>query len=760
MRRGFLSMWKVEFARFFLPAILSGASFGIFLHGYRLIDFFPIDSKSLLFSTLLAGLIGMIGYILLFHWVEKAIIDLSCLQKAGLAGISLLMGAFLFFTATTQWQKNARYFSLFLPKHTLEISIPARAGADAVSISWVTTSLGDVSYTAIDYEGWSLEKDRLVLTNPSNNHLRWVGKTGEKVQIVFETPMQDGNAVISWDGQGETLQFPRKKNTYEHTFEIPFYASQGWILLLGILNCALLSLPLCILGWQMRVEMLQSIQRSFSLTPRQVAQYEWAIIFALMILAFALRLPGLGNLFPSVEEYSHINAAKQITQGASIHDVYQRSMWLVTLPVSFMFRVFGYELSAARLLGVVFNVLAVIPLYLVARRINRPIAVLSVVLFATSPWVIAISRVVREYAYHPFYFFWIVYGMILLLDEIPRGFRIDRDWKIILQPKRFLLLPGLALPPLYALLADPLSTFKLILIAYAVLGLFLLLKVDFRHRKNLPVILLMAGAALVSAYFWHERFSMHLTVNLAPLDYFFLNSAQQWYFDRASIIPLVGLFGAMIFAFLTWRTNLVPAFLLILYAGFLGFFVFSSNRFFAPRHVSTTQLWYIILMAVGGYLIWVFLQTLPLLKNHRNRALVLIILIGLSFNFRYSLLPMTSRDPSMPITQEYHDDLSHLHAFMLSNADEQDVLISSRIYGRYVEWMDEPVFQAMYDFQVQTTEADILSIVDQYESGWIIIDNVRIERAVFSPEKAFQENDRIEYVGLFDGEHVWRWRAR
>ena len=753
-------MRDIEFLRHVLPALLFGASLGLFVHGYWLIDLFSVGSKSLLFFTFVAGLIGVTGYILLFRWLTSVFHELSSLQKVGVVGTSLLVGAFLFFTVTENWQKPARYISLFLPTHTLEISIPDEQNAGEISIVWITTSLGDTSYDTIAYEGWELKKDRLVLTNISDNHFRWAGKTGEQVQIVFESPSRSGKAFLSWDGQEETLQLSKKKNSYVHPFDIPFYASHGWTLLLGIMNFALLSLPLCFLVWRKRMEMLQTIHQGFAPTTQQIYAREWMVVLALVVLVLALRVPNLEILFPGVEEYSHINAAKQIIQGAPIESVYQRGMWLVTLPVTLMFRVFGYELWAARLLGVVFNALAVIPLYLITRKINRPVAILSVLLFATSPWVIAVSRVVREYAYYPFYFFCVIYGMILLLEQIPDHFHIDRDWKAIFKPRVLLLGSILAFLPFYALDIDYLSTFKLILIAYPALAFFAFLKIDLRYRKNLILVLAMIGIALRTAYLWRRYFFARAVVNLVPLHYFFMNSPQQWYFDRAMLIPVIGLLGAMLVSILVRRTNIIPLFFLILYSGSLAYFLFSSKKFFAPRHLSTTQIWYVVLVAIGLYLIWIFLQTFPSLKGKYGRAATMLVLAAMVINPRQVLVTVTSQDPYRPITEDYHDDLTDLQAFMLANVKADDVLISSRIYSRYVEWVDKPTFQKIYDFQVQSTETDVLSIVDQYDSGWIIIDNARIERAVFSPDKAFLDNDRIEYIGLFDDEHVWRWRAK
>ena len=760
MKRMVSFLREIRLVRHVLPAILFGASVGLFVHGYWLIDLFPVGSKTLLFYTWVVSLIGVTVYILLLRWVSTTLEGASHLQKAGILSVSLLAGAFLFFTVTGNWQKPGRYISLLLPTHTLEISVPAGQDSGEISIFWMTTSFGYTSYDSIDYEGWEIKKDRLILTNPSANHLRWVGKPGEKVQIAFESPTPGGQFLLSWDGNDETWKFSKKKLSYEHIFKTPFYATTTGTLSLGIFNFALLALPLCLLVWKKREELVQAIQQGFTPVARRIGAREWLVIVGVAVLALALRVPNLEILFPSVEEYSHINAAKQIVQGAPLGSVYERSLWLVTVPVSLMFRVFGYQLWAARLVGVIFNVLALIPLYLIARKINRPVAMLSMVLFATSPWIIAISRVVREYAMYPFYFLWVVYGMLWFLEQVPDGFRVDRDWKIFFKPSMVFMELVLVFLPYYSLNADYLSTFKLILIAYPALGLFAFLKIDLGYKKNLILVLALIGIALRIAYTWRGYFFARAEANWVPLRYFIINPIQQWYFDRTALIPMVGFFGFLVVSFWMRRKNCIPLFFLILYSGTLAYFLFSSKKFFAPRHLSTTQIWYVLLVAVAFYLLWVFLQTFPSLRGYYARIATFAVLTGMVLNIPQVLVPITSRTPSMPITEDYHNDLTDLQAFMLANVKAGDILISSRIYSRYVEWVDKPVFQKIVDFQVQTTEADVLSMVEQFDSGWIIIDNARIERATFSPDTSFLGNDRIEYVGLFDDEHVWRWRAK
>lgn len=90
----------------------------------------------------------------------------------------------------------------------------------------------------------------------------------------------------------------------------------------------------------------------------------------------------------------------------------------MTIPAAAALKIFGNQLWAARLIGAIFNVLAVIPLYLLARKISRSVAVLACLLFATSPWIITFARVAREYAYYPFYFYWVILAMVLFVEGI------------------------------------------------------------------------------------------------------------------------------------------------------------------------------------------------------------------------------------------------------------------------------------------------------------------------------------------------------
>jgi hypothetical protein len=51
----------------------------------------------------------------------------------------------------------------------------------------------------------------------------------------------------------------------------------------------------------------------------------------------------------------------------------------------------------------------------------------------------------------------------------------------------------------------------------------------------------------------------------------------------------------------------------------------------------------------------------------------------------------------------------------------------------------------------------VFSIIDQHASGWIVIDQIRLEQSSLGP-RDFADNSDIEYVGLFGDQYVWHWQ--
>ena len=74
--------------------------------------------------------------------------------------------------------------------------------------------------------------------------------------------------------------------------------------------------------------------------------------------------------------------------------------------------------------------------------------------------------------------------MVLFIERFPDHFVLG-NFKKTFDPKTAFLGIALALPPIYSIIVDPDSTFKVILIAYIVGGLFLLAKFDLKSKINL-----------------------------------------------------------------------------------------------------------------------------------------------------------------------------------------------------------------------------------------------------------------------------------
>jgi hypothetical protein len=485
-----------------------------------------------------------------------------------------------------------------------------------------------------------------------------------------------------------------------------------------------------------------------------------ALLLGVGALAVLLRLPNLGTPFPAVDEYYHLIAARQIAEGAALNTVYQRGVWLVTVPISISLRLFGYQLWAARVVGVLFNVLAILPLYLLTRKLNRPIAVLSIILFATSPWIVTFARIAREYAFYPFYFYWIVFGMVCLIEWIPQGSVLPLDWRRIFTPKLLLVGVLLILPPLFALYGDRLSTFRTILLAYPVLMLFVLSRFDLKNRTNWPYLVLLTGGFLVVAFGWFERQKTKIVLfpryNSIPVEYFLPNPQQQWYFNRLVLLPVVGLLAVILCSILVSRRNFIPGFVLALYAAFMMFFAFFSETFFHTRHLSTTELWFVIVVAMGLYLVWKIIGLLSPWKSRLANVLVAAALCLSVFNVAQLSVPSVSTNPDNPISEDYLHDLTQVQAYMLNHVQPGEVLVST-VYGFYSSWKGEPHFDGKYRITTQTPREDILALIEQHESGWIVMDKIRLAMSTLGPRE-FAGVPDVQFVGTFGDEYVWHWQ--
>jgi len=324
-----LSLLKDRLLFFFL-ALSAGIALGVFASSYWLVDMFPLGSRRLFGLTLLIGFVGTGGYFYLFRWLFAQLLLITRLRRIQIIVLSMLVGTILFFSSTAQWKKLALNINFLLPVHEIEILIPPENAPEEVVLMWFHTSLGDVSYNDIEYQGWVKESNKLFLRAPSKNFFLWAGKSGEKIELTYQV-IGNGSATLVWDGKEEILSLGTGLVNFKRSLEVPWYASREAILFLGIVFFFIISLSLLVLIWPKRQAWKNKLEEKLKLLSQPAfRKSEWAIILSFILFSLALRVFNLGSLPPHIEEYAHLNAAKQILLGESIQNVYQRSMYIVT----------------------------------------------------------------------------------------------------------------------------------------------------------------------------------------------------------------------------------------------------------------------------------------------------------------------------------------------------------------------------------------------------------------------------------------------
>ena len=768
----FLRALNIRNPRLYL-ALLLGALIGLSVYCYWLIDIFSPTGKRIFLLTILTSIVAATGSFFLIELrLRPCWSMLPQLQRWLLAGLSVLVGTFLLFDGTNAFRSPDRYLAFLLPKEKIVISAPPSKNPPNTdfAIHLFSTSMGNVSFNSIKSQGWQRKGDLLVLTDIKDNSLEWEGITGEKASIVLSNSTHRGTLQISTAGGEDTVDFSSgigKQYLYTHSYSVPFYASRTAVVLLGIADFGFLCFAIGLLIYEKRKMFLTLLHQTVGGSPsvNKTSGEDspipgWGIVTGMICIAILLRVFNLDYLPPLTDEYIQILAAKAAANGSALNLVYQRSLFIVTLPVAFFFRVFGSKLWVARLPGVLFNALAIIPLYLVTKKINWQVAFLSCILYATNPWLIAVSRIVREYGYYPFYFYWIIYGMVIFLEYFPDRY-LAAERKHILKSPLILSLASLLFPLIYMMIIDPNSTFRVIAIAYGIFGLFVLIKIVSKSKTSIILTAILIALLFGVLYFYTAK---NGDISFHPLQgywirYFFPNPPQQWYFDGLAIIYVFGLVCAILLGILVYKFNFIPSFFLALFSVSLFLYIFFFSRYIQARYLFHLEFWFVPLVAVGFFCIWTFFKVI-FSWNSIPAWLVLLALLALSANSSQILLPTYYNNYGwMPITEEYHDDVKMTQSFLLDKVKPGDTLISTD-FAQYNIFEGNGPFGTIYiyNYVKDNSTTYFSSIITQHDSGWIVLDD-HVYDAIkpFSLKTTSLNNKEIDFVSKVANEYIWRW---
>ncbi len=485
---------------------------------------------------------------------------------------------------------------------------------------------------------------------------------------------------------------------------------------------------------------------------------------ALIVTGLLLRLWNLDGLPPYIDEYHHLIAAKNLLSGVPLDQIdYRRSLYIVTLPVFISFKVLGQSLWAARFAGVLVNGLAVIPLYLLCKRVNKHIALLAVGLFMFNPWIIAVSRLVREYAYYAMYFYWIAWSMVKLYEALPSNLVLLRDYRKLLTAK-ILVYVGVLILVVYYIYRIDTYTFKVVLVLYPVFGAIVMRKLDWRDISNIGLIIgalvllgLGVGVLLVSGS--QEYVTINESLNSYYLYLFYEQPLQQWYYNRPLISFLVLLIALLVTSFFD-NKKLVLAFTFLIYLfSHISFALFRLHGYNKPRYASSIEFWHVIIMAVGLFAIYFVLRQLT---GDRYKMWVGIGLLLAFWNVPHSFVPSLHTDSGIfAIPYEYHADLAPGYQYLQTQSSEGDVLVVSKYFGQYLLWQGgltgRPVIR--YVYKQPNAEKVIYAAIEDFPQGWIIMDYQ--QGFLWSqpvPLEDFSYADKqVTFLGWHGDQYILRW---
>jgi hypothetical protein len=484
------------------------------------------------------------------------------------------------------------------------------------------------------------------------------------------------------------------------------------------------------------------------------------LILATILIGLSLRIPNLDHLDPYTDEYSHLNTAKSIVENNwQTDDYYSRGFYLVSIPVAAIFEIFGISLFNARLVGVIINVIAIIPLYLIGKKISKSFAFLISFLFATSPWIVATSRNVREYAYYPLIFFLVFLVGLNFLNSVPHHFRFSKHIKQLFNTKNLLRLLFLVSIAIYAIYIDPASTLKIIFIFYLVLWLFFLTKFDLKNKQNWVFLISQIAILYLGVrYLLPGKSFLQLVPQLDRYwwGFFYPNSEHQWYGGGWQYLAFIISGMALYYALFKSKQKVIKlatsVFLLSFY-----FYLFHFDRYHKPRYLINVQFWYIIFFGVGVYL------AANLLWQNRNKFLsyISIFLLFLNiFSWKTIQRPMDIKTFGyVPITNEYHDNVGNLKQYIQANIHKKyEVCLGTM--GAFLKWNDLNICEKKLGFNYRTDALPkkVIQTVEKYNSGVILLDYRRGTLWINNrlPQENFRINETlIEFLGNFDGNQLY-----
>lgn len=480
----------------------------------------------------------------------------------------------------------------------------------------------------------------------------------------------------------------------------------------------------------------------------------------------SLRLINLGGFPVYVDEYNHTHDAIQLLKGLPV--VWNRAFIPVSIPVYIGFKIFGVSEWAGRVPMVILNMLSIYPLYYLGKKINKFIGLISVVLFTTSPWLIAVSRTMREYAVIPLFFF---STAVFLLDLLEwenislKQYLFQNKWRILV----ILLIAGYTF-------FDPLSIIKINLVNYAIFAFLVFVKL-LKQKTSLLIkvtsIILSIGAFVIMLDRSHiiNRFLKNGTIFYSTQTLYIKSLTQNLYRQWYSQLPEIGYFIIAIVLLFSLRAifrkynkqDFVLLYVSLVFSAilfYLSFILVSPAIPARVRYGALLEYWYLVIVAIFLYLFFRFLSYI--FKRHRSVFMVFIFVYLVFFvNYQsiYTVLSFNGGN-NFIVTGENHYLTEPAYQMLIPVIKDGDVMLTNAFY--YYDELHEnryPNIKRLHYFDLIFKQALSLSdVIRPYPEGWIVLyPNANSEKYGFEFEDFYTDEKIVKYLGNWGQVDIWHW---
>ncbi|MBS8121653.1 hypothetical protein [Candidatus Vampirococcus lugosii] len=498
-------------------------------------------------------------------------------------------------------------------------------------------------------------------------------------------------------------------------------------------------------------------------------------LVGILVLAFILRYINLTILDPYSDEPAHLIAGYNLLQNGFAE--YTRAL-LVSYSVAFFYWLgnassFYEYLYWGRLPGIIFSSLTIIPLYFLAKKINKPIAIITISLWAISPWSIGVAKSIREYAFYPFFVLIFILICIKFFENIFKG----------IFNKTTIFSGGFILSFLYYVLKiDTLSTLKIsLLIFVSILGFFIIknYKKVFNFIKNIKSNKIIASIFYISILLlfgyiiYYVLGSSHVNFALEFNKNYFnifldgnISSPIHWWngLEGYKYISYFLIFGAVLYSIYYKKYYLL--FILTIFIILIFFYTFLFDRYYKPRYIFYVLPFFTILISTGVYGFYSFVKSAifkgGLCKKYISTAIILIFILSI-IKPTNTLYPITSDEHGyVKTTNEYHDRLKNAIKLLENRIEENDVFINT-IMSSTLELafgVDENN-RYRYSYKDEDRFKKVDEIIANNNQGFIILDGRRngYWAEGYPKDEGFYSNDTwVKVLMNKDGIQIYRWK--